>query len=61
MALPSSAIQMFEANPTATMLSIVPTHPIIKTGLRPMRSDSPPQYMPITASAREKEEIRRPA
>lgn len=60
MALPSKAIQMLEANPTMIMLNIVPKHPIINTGFRPMRSDTAPQYMPMTASAREKEEIRRP-
>lgn len=60
MPLPSKAIQILEANPTMTMLNMVPKQPIISTGLRPMRSDKPPQYMPIRASAREKEEMRSP-
>ena len=31
-------------------------HPIRSTGLRPIRSDRPPQYMPVHASAKEKAE-----
>lgn len=61
MALPASATQMSEAKPTMTMLNMVPTQPSSSTGLRPTRSDRPPQYMPITASAREKAEMSRPA
>lgn len=52
---------MLEANPTKTMLNMVPEHPIMRTGLRPMRSDKLPQNMPMAASASEKEEMRRPA
>lgn len=44
-----------------TMLNMVPMQPMMRTGLRPMRSDRPPQYMPMRASAREKEEMRMPA
>lgn len=51
---------MLEAKPTMTILNIVPMHPMIKTGLRPIRSERPPQYIPMIASAREKAEMRRP-
>jgi hypothetical protein len=36
-------------------------HPSITTGFRPMRSLTPPQYIPLQASASEKAEISRPA
>jgi hypothetical protein len=52
---------MLDANPTMTMLNMVPTHPSRRTGFRPILSERPPQYMPIRASAREKEDMRRPA
>lgn len=52
---------MLEAKPTMTMLNMVPTHPSRRTGLRPILSERPPQYMPIKASAKEKDEMRRPA
>lgn len=58
---PSRAIQMLEAKPTMTMLNMVPTHPSRRTGLRPILSERPPQYMPIRASAKLKDEMRRPA
>lgn len=57
---PAKAIQMFEANPSTTMLNIVPTQPNKSTGFRPMRSDNVPQYIPITASARAKDEMSKP-
>ena len=60
-ALPSSASQMLEAKPTMTMLNMVPMQPSIRTGFLPIRSERPPQYMPMAASASEKEEMRRPA
>ena len=60
-ARPSKAIQMLDAKPTMTMLNMVPRQPSKRTGLRPTRSDNPPQYMPIKASARENDEMSRPA
>lgn len=60
-ARPKSAIQMFEAKPTMTIESKVPRHPKSKTGFRPILSESPPQYMPVSDSARAKAEMRRPA
>lgn len=39
----------------------VPAHPISRTGFRPIRSDTPPQAMPVKASARAKEEMKIPA
>lgn len=57
----SKASQMLDAKPTMTMDSMVPRQPSRRTGLRPILSDRPPQYMPIRASDREKDEMRRPA
>jgi hypothetical protein len=52
---------MFEANPTVSSEVMVPKQPKRRTGLRPIRSLNPPQYMPVHASAREKAEMRMPA
>lgn len=60
-ALPRSATQMFDANPTIIILNIVPQHPASNTGFRPILSDNPPQYMPVKDSASAKAEMRRPA
>jgi hypothetical protein len=60
-ALPNRANQMFEANPTIIIETIVPIHPISKTGFRPTLSDRPPQYIPVRDSASAKAEMRRPA
>jgi hypothetical protein len=43
------------------ILNMVPTHPRRRTGFLPIRSDKPPQYNPIMASAKEKEEMSKPA
>lgn len=61
MARPSRAIQILDANPTKIMLNIVPRHPTNSTGFRPILSERPPQYMPIMASARAKDEMSKPA
>lgn len=61
MARPSKATQMLEAKPTMIIESIVPRHPTIKTGLRPILSDRLPQYMPVKDSDSAKAEISNPA
>ena len=60
-ALPKRANQIFEEKPTMIIESMVPAHPASKTGLRPILSDRPPQYMPVRDSASAKAEMRRPA
>lgn len=55
-----SAIQMFDANPTMTRLSMVPKHPRSSTGFLPTRSERAPQCMPVSASASANDEMRRP-
>lgn len=60
-ALPTSAIQMFVAKPTMTILSIVPIHPISRIGFRPTRSLREPQNMPVKDSASAKALMSRPA
>ncbi len=60
-ALPNRANQMFEAKPTIIIETMVPMHPIRRTGLRPILSDRWPQYMPVRDSASAKAEMRRPA
>lgn len=60
-ALPTKATQKLGANPTISMDSIVPAHPISKTGFRPTRSERHPQNMPVKLSAKLKAEMKRPA
>ena len=61
MARPASATQMLEAKPTKSRLRMVPVQPTSRTGFRPIRSERPPQYMPVRDSARAKAEMSRPA
>lgn len=49
--LPARATQKLGANPTSRREVIVPAHPTNTTGLRPIRSDSAPQNIPLHASA----------
>ena len=58
---PTSAIQKFREKPTIRREAIVPMQPMIRTGLRPSRSESPPQYMPVIDSAKAKADMSRPA
>jgi len=60
-ALPIKATQIFDANPTMSKLIIVPKHPMSRTGFLPILSESAPHAIPVRASARAKEEMRRPA
>lgn len=59
--LPASATQKLGARPTRSKDDMVPMHPSMTTGFLPIRSDTPPQYMPLQASASEKAEMSRPA
>lgn len=60
-ALPANATQICVEKPTMSNDMRVPAHPIIKTGFRPIRSDTPPHAKPVKDSAREKEEMKTPA
>ena len=60
-ALPSRATQMLVESPTISSDITVPAHPRRSTGLRPTRSESPPQNMPVRLSERAKDEMKRPA
>jgi hypothetical protein len=60
-ALPANATQMFEANPTITILSMVPAQPASSTGFLPILSDRPPQNIPVNDSASANAEMRSPA
>lgn len=57
----TKATQKFGANPTTSSESMVPVHPISKTGFRPMRSERLPQSMPVKLSAKLKAAIKSPA
>ena len=60
-ALPASAIQMFDDIPTMIIDSIVPAQPASSTGFRPTLSLREPHHMPVMDSAKAKAEMRRPA
>ncbi|KAL9624364.1 MAG: hypothetical protein Q9160_001326 [Pyrenula sp. 1 TL-2023] len=55
------SIQKLFAKPTMRRDNAVPTQPINKTGLRPIRSERAPHSMPVKLSARAKAEMRMPA
>lgn len=57
---PNRATQKFVASPTVNIEMMVPPDPMMSTGLRPIRSERAPQYIPMAASAREKAEMRIP-
>lgn len=59
-ALPAKATQKLVAKPTMSKDSIVPVQPINRTGFRPIRSERPPQNMPVMLSARAKAEMKIP-
>ncbi len=60
-ALPANATQTFVEKTTMSSDKRVPAHPMSRTGFRPIRSDTPPQAMPVRDSARAKEEMKMPA
>ncbi|KAL8824809.1 MAG: hypothetical protein Q9191_004806 [Dirinaria sp. TL-2023a] len=60
-ARPASAIQKLVERPTMSNETIVPVQPMSKTGLRPIRSERPPQKKPVRLSARAKAEMKMPA
>lgn len=60
-ALPANATQEFVEKPTMSGEERVPAHPMSRTGFRPIRSETPPQTIPVRDSAREKEEMKMPA
>lgn len=60
-ALPAKATQKLVEKPTTRSESIVPVHPMRRTGFRPIRSERQPQSKPVRLSARAKAEMKIPA